>query len=130
MRQYGIITSVVLPEGCTSLIGGGEGELTMDYTEYVRNRITKLRLEKEISEYQMSLDLGQNQTYIQKISSGKAMPSMKQFLNICEYFDMTPMQFFDDRVKYPKQIQEALDEMSGLSDEDLTALIYLMKRLR
>lgn len=102
----------------------------MDYTEYVRNRITKLRLEKEISEYQMSLDLGQNQTYIQKISSGKAMPSMKQFLNICEYFDMTPMQFFDDRVKYPKQIQEALDEMSGLSDEDLTALIYLMKRLR
>ena len=25
------------------------------------------------------------------------MPSMKQFLNICEYFDMTPMQFFDDR---------------------------------
>lgn len=102
----------------------------MDYTEYIRNRITKLRLEKGVSEYQMSLDLGQNQTYIQKISSGKAMPSMKQFLNICEYFDMTPMQFFDDRVKYPKLIQEALDEMSGLSDEDLTALIYLMKRLR
>ena len=102
----------------------------MDYTEYIRNRITTLRLEKEVSEYQMSLDLGQNQTYIQKISSGKAMPSMKQFLNICEYFNMTPMQFFDDRVKYPKLIQEALKEMSALSHEDMMTLIYLMKRLR
>ena len=43
---------------------------------------------------------------------------------------MTPMQFFDDRVKYPKLIQEALEEMNGLSEEDLMTLIYLMKRLR
>lgn len=102
----------------------------MDYTMYIRNRITELRLQKDVSEYQMSFALGQNKNYIQSISSGKAMPSMKQFLNICEYFDMTPMQFFDDRVKYPKQIQEALEEMNGLSEEDLMTLIYLMKRLR
>ena len=70
------------------------GELKMDYTMYIRNRITELRLQKDVSEYQMSFALGQNKNYIQSISSGKAMPSMKQFLNICEYFDMTPMQFF------------------------------------
>ena len=102
----------------------------MDYTMCIRNRITELRLQKDVSEYQMSFALGQNKNYIQSISSGKAMPSMKQFLNICEYFDMTPMQFFDDRVKYPKLIQEALEEMNGLSEEDLMTLIYLMKRLR
>ena len=102
----------------------------MDYTMYIRNRITELRLQKDVSEYQMSFALGQNKNYIQSISSGKAMPSMKQFLNICEYFDMTPMQFFDDRDKYPKLIQEALEEMNGLSEEDLMTLIYLMKRLR
>lgn len=102
----------------------------MDYTMYIRNRITELRLQKDVSEYHMSFALGQNKNYIQSISSGKAMPSMKQFLNICEYFDMTPMQFFDDRVKYPKLIQEALEEMRELSEEDMTALIYLMKRLR
>ena len=95
----------------------------MDYTMYIRNRITELRLQKDVSEYQMSFALGQNKNYIQSISSGKAMPSMKQFLNICEYFDMTPMQFFDDRVKYPKLIQEALEEMNGLSEEDLMTLI-------
>ena len=50
--------------------------------EFIRNRITELRLKKGISEYQLSLELGQNRGYIQAISSGRALPSMKQFLNI------------------------------------------------
>lgn len=54
---------------------------------FIRSRITELRLKKGVSEYQMSLALGQNRSYIQAISSGRALPSMKQFLNICEYFD-------------------------------------------
>ena len=57
---------------------------------FIRSRITELRLKKGVSEYQMSLDLGQNRSYIQAISSGRALPSMKQFLNICEYFEITP----------------------------------------
>ncbi len=65
----------------------------MDET-FIRNRITELRLKRGISEYQLSLDLGQNRSYIQAISSGRALPSMKQFLNICEYFEITPLQFF------------------------------------
>ena len=49
--------------------------------EFIRNRITELRLKKGVSEYQMSMDLGQNKNYVQAISSGRALPSMKQFLN-------------------------------------------------
>lgn len=45
--------------------------------EFIRNRITELRLKKGISEYQLSLELGQNRGYIQAISSGRALPSMK-----------------------------------------------------
>ena len=37
--------------------------------EFIRNRITELRLKKGASEYQMSLALGQNRSYIQGISS-------------------------------------------------------------
>lgn len=70
--------------------------------EFIRNRITELRLKKGISEYQLSLELGQNRGYIQAISSGRALPSMKQFLNICEYFEITPLQFFDDTENTPQ----------------------------
>ena len=58
--------------------------------EFIRNRITELRLKKGASEYQMSLALGQNRSYIQGISSGRSLPSMAQFLKICDYFEISP----------------------------------------
>ena len=45
--------------------------------EFIRNRITELRLKKGISEYQLSLELGQNRGYIQAISSGRALPAAR-----------------------------------------------------
>lgn len=87
--------------------------------EFIRNRITELRLKKGVSEYQMSMELGQNRSYIQAISSGRSMPSMKQFLNICEYFEITPLQFFDAQENNPQLIKKALDGMRKMSDDDL-----------
>jgi len=102
----------------------------MDYTAYIRNRITELRMKKNISEYQMSLELGQNKNYIQGISSGKAMPSMAQFLNICDYFEISPMQFFDAESLHPQLVRKALEEMKNLSDSDLLLLISLIQRMK
>ena len=36
--------------------------------KFIADRITELRLKKNVSEYQMSLDLGRNKTYIQSIT--------------------------------------------------------------
>lgn len=98
--------------------------------EFIRDRITELRLKKGVSEYQMSLALGQNRSYIQAISSGRALPSMKQFLNICEYFEITPLQFFDSESVNPQLIKKALDGMRLLKDEDLIMLIGIINRLQ
>lgn len=97
--------------------------------EFIRNRITELRLKKGVSEYQMSMDLGQNKNYVQAISSGRALPSMKQFLNICEYMEIAPFQFFDAQENNPQLIKKALDGMRKLSDDDLIMLIGLIGRL-
>ena len=85
---------------------------------FIRSRITELRLKKGVSEYQMSLDLGQNRSYIQAISSGRALPSMKQFLNICEYFEITPLQFFDSEEVNPQLMKKALDGMEQGASEN------------
>ena len=103
--------------------------ILMDYTAYIRDRITKLRMERNISEYQMSLELGQNKNYIQGISSGKALPSMKQFLNICDYFEITPMEFFDCDNTRPQLVRKALDDMKDLSDNDILLLLNIIQRL-
>ena len=68
---------------------------------FIRERIPQLRLLKGVSEYQMSYDLGHSRGYVYNISSGKALPPMKEFLAICDYFEITPQQFFVNCTKAP-----------------------------
>lgn len=44
--------------------------------QFLRDRISQLRMKKGVSEYQMSLELGHSRGYIQNISSGKSLPSI------------------------------------------------------
>lgn len=48
-------------------------------TQFVRDRITQLRLKKGVSEYQMSYDLGHSRSYVYNISSGKSLPLWQNF---------------------------------------------------
>lgn len=97
---------------------------------FIRNRITELRIRKNISEYQMSLDLGKNRSYIQSISSGRSLPSMKQFFEICDYFEITPHEFFDSGITNPLLIHTVFNLLKSLEDEDLLAVIPVLKRLQ
>lgn len=100
------------------------------YEDYVRERITQLRLKKGVSEYQMSYDLGHSRGYVYNISSGKALPPLKEFFAICDYFDITPKQFFDENSENPMLAQEASERMEKLKEEDLRLLIELIERLQ
>lgn len=96
---------------------------------FIRNRITELRLKQGISEYQMSLELGQNRSYIQSISSGRALPSMAGFLKICDYFEITPLQFFDTEAVNPQLLHKAMEGIRTLPDDDVIMLLGLIDRL-
>ena len=65
-----------------------------EYESFVRKRITQLRHRLHVSEHKMSLDLGKSGSYMRSISIGKALPSMHEFLRICEYLGVTPQEFF------------------------------------
>lgn len=99
------------------------------YEEFIRERITQLRLKKGVSEYQMSYDLGHSRGYVYNISSGKALPPMKEFLTICDYFGITPQQFFDEGSRSPELIQKAVDGMRKLDDGDLLMLLGIIDRM-
>ena len=96
---------------------------------FVRERITQLRLRKGVSEYRMSYDLGHSRGYVHNISSGKALPPMKEFFAICDYFGLTPQQFFDEGTQNPELIQKAVSGMKQLSEPDLLMLLGLINRL-
>jgi transcriptional regulator with XRE-family HTH domain len=102
----------------------------MQDEKFIRERITKLRLNKNVSEYRMSLDLGHSDSYIRNITSGKALPSMSEFLYICEYFNITPKEFFEQESKNPELINELVSISNGLSNDDLLVLISMAKRMK
>ena len=99
------------------------------YEDFVRERITQMRLKKGVSEYQMSYDLGHSRGYVYNISSGKALPPLKEFFAICDYFGITPQQFFDDGTKSPELIQKAVEGMYLLDDSDLLMLLGIIARM-
>ncbi|MBR1820704.1 MAG: helix-turn-helix transcriptional regulator [Clostridia bacterium] len=96
---------------------------------FIRDRITQLRLKKGVSEYQMSYDLGHSRGYVYNISSGKALPPMKEFLAICEYFEVTPQQFFDESTDNPELIQKAVEGMKQLNEKDMLMLLGFINRM-
>ena len=96
---------------------------------FIGERISELRLKKNVSEYQMSLDLGKNKSYIQSLTSGRSLPTMQSFLDICDYLEVTPQQFFDSELHNLPLIDKATDLMKQLDDEDMLALISMLNRL-
>ena len=97
--------------------------------EFVRERITQLRMQKGVSEYKMSYDLGHSRGYINNISSGKSLPSMTEFFAICEYFDITPIDFFNGRVEDPKLMKRTISGLEQLDREDLELIQKTVDRL-
>jgi len=115
---------------CVILWKGQEGDPVAFQAEQFRKRLTELRLKKNLSEYQLSYDLGKSRGYIQKISSGQALPSMSHFFTICEYFGITPSEFFDVDCQTPELVRELSSIAKDLDEENIQLLIGVAKGLR
>lgn len=98
--------------------------------KFIRDRISILRTKKGISEYKMSLNLGHSKSYVQSISAGRALPSLSEFLYICEYLGVTPKEFFDEETKDPQLVRELYNISLSLEKEDLEVLLSMAKRLK
>ena len=97
---------------------------------FIQERISLLCMSKGISEYTLSTALGLNKSYINKITRGKSLPSMSVFLQICDYFDITPMEFFNDENCNPCGATELVKVTSKLSPEQLSLLTAVAKEMR
>ena len=94
-----------------------------DYYDFVRSRITELRLAKGISEHRMSLDLDKSGSYIRGITSGRALPSLGELFNICAYFGITPADFFAPLAATDTPLAQLIKRLQTWSDEDIAKMI-------
>lgn len=95
--------------------------------KFVQDRITELRLARDISEYKLSQEIGHSKGYIQSISSGKTLPSVTALYQICDYFEITPREFFDDgSAPDSKLVHDLILEIRRLPVEDQYFLYHFL----
>ena len=93
-------------------------------------RLVELRMNKGVSARDMSLSLGQSPGYINNIENGVNFPSMSVFFYICEYFGITPKEFFDTDATNPIKLNELVEICKGLNSSQLENLIAIAKDIK
>lgn len=99
------------------------------YEKFFAERLSSLRQQKNVSAREMSLALGQNDSYINRIENGKAFPSMQVFFYICEYLNITPHEFWDCKNDAPKKISEISNSLKKFNSDQLDALSNLINKV-
>ena len=87
-------------------------------------------MNKGVSARDMSLSLGQSEGYINNIENGVNFPSMTVFFYICDYFGITPKEFFDIDSSDPVKSKELLEATKNLTGEQLEHLIAIAKSIK
>lgn len=100
-----------------------------EYEDYIRTKIDKLRIEHKLSERKLSLDLGHGANYINAILNGRALPSMGEFLYLCEFFNITPLEFFESGLDMTKQDIDLVNLIKALDSDTKTHLCAIVKKL-
>lgn len=101
----------------------------MEYLDWFPERLAQLRIEKGVSARDMSLSLGQSESYINKIENRRTLPSMAGFFYICEYLNITPKDFFDINSESPLTSSEITLQVQKLSAEKANHLLAVIKDL-
>lgn len=101
----------------------------MDYIEWFPDRLVQLRLQKGVSARDMSLSLGQSESYINKIENRKSLPSMAGFFLICEYLGIEPKDFFSPGLTSPETTVQLTNALGQLTPQQAEHLLLVAKDL-
>lgn len=99
----------------------------MDYLNWFPSRITELRTQRGISARDMSLSLGQSESYINKIENKRTLPSMSGFIYICEYLGITPQDFFNVDSPAPQKSKEVLSALNKLTASQAEHVMMIIR---
>lgn len=101
----------------------------LEYAEYLEifaARIAKLRTAKSVSAREMSLSVGLSKSYITQIERKKNLPSMTAFLKICDYLEISPMNFFDDEMENPETLGKLFEKLKTLNQQELESVVGIV----
>ncbi|HBI61485.1 MAG TPA: XRE family transcriptional regulator [Lachnospiraceae bacterium] len=100
------------------------------FEDFFIKRLVSLRNQKNVSAREMSLALGQNESYINRIENGKTFPSLQAFFYICEYLQVSPKDFFDEGNPEPVKISQITEKLKTLDSVQLDTVLAVIRGLQ
>ena len=98
--------------------------------DQILDRITQLRMQKNISEKKLSRDIGKTATYLSSMNKNKSMPSLRTLISICDYFGVSLNDFFDfTNNPSPIKINEIKNELLKFSENELETLLRFLQEI-
>lgn len=98
--------------------------------KFINERIAFLRTQKGVSARDMSLSIGQNKNYINRIENGTTLPSLNGLVLICEYFNITLKEFFDTENTSPNKLNKLIERIKPLGEEVIDSMIALIDGIK
>lgn len=98
--------------------------------KFIAKRIYFLRTQRGISARDLSLTLGQSESYINKIENQKTYPSMSTFLYLCDYFHITPEEFFCENNNQPVLVKQLTEASKNLNSAQICALLDIIRAFK
>lgn len=89
------------------------------YEDIFAKRLEELRVRKNVSAREMSLAIGQNVNYINRIENKQNFPSMQGFFYICEYLNISPQEFFETNSANPQKLNTLMEILKTLNSKQL-----------
>ena len=86
---------------------------------YIYKRIWKKNLGVTVSFVTPFAVEGENSALSEVIENKKAFPSMQCFFYICDYLQISPQEFFDDKSQAPHTLSELTESLKTLSPRQL-----------
>lgn len=97
--------------------------------DFFAYRLSQLRQAKDVSARELSLSIGNNPNYINRIENKIAYPKMEHFFNICDVLGITPHEFFNDGISYPIQSKDICTDLNKLSQREIETVQEVIKTI-
>lgn len=98
--------------------------------KFVSNRVGKLRSLKNVSAREMSFALGKSPNYINNIENGVIIPSLEVLEEICEFLEISVMEFFQEANNNPMKVDELVTDIMSLDQEQIEIVHSVVKQFR
>jgi transcriptional regulator with XRE-family HTH domain len=95
-----------------------------------QERLSELRLQRDVSAREMSQSIGQSDNYICNIENRHNLPSMSVFFYICDYLKVTPQEFFDLESHDPTRLTEITEKLKRLTPDQLALISKLIDQMK